>query len=246
MSVLIPTTIVHSASELTAALSKAAPGEVIALAVGNYGDVTISNLNFSNNVTITSLDPTHLAEFDTLRVMSSHGITLDHISVKFVPDSTTVHFTSAVMVADSSAITITNSVLRGGPAVNGVAFTATALDATGNVLGLPTGRGITVTRSSDISIQHNDISTFHKGVVLSKVAGITITSNEIHDLRTTPISGAVVSNAAIDSNHLHDFRPWNFGGAGDHGDYIHFWTLAGEQSAASDNIVITNNLIGTL
>ena len=243
MASLTPTIVVHSALELTKALSVATAGSTIALAAGNYGDVTISNLNFAQNVVITSLDPSHLAEFGSLRVMSTHGITLDHVAVKFVPTATTVHFSSAVIVSDSSSFSMTNSVLHGGPAVNGVPFTATVLDATGNVLGLPAARAITITRSTGITIDHNDISTFHKGIVLSSVDGISIASNEIHNLRTTPISGAVVSNATVTANHLHDSTPWNFGGAGDHGDYIHFWTLAGAQTGPSDNIVITDNFL---
>ena len=243
MATPTPTIVVHSALELTKALSVATAGSTIALAAGNYGDVTISNLNFAQNVVITSLDPSHLAEFGSLRVMSTHGITLDHVAVKFVPTSTTVHFSSAVMVSDSSSFSMTNSMLHGGPAINGVSFTATVLDATGNVLGLPAARAITVTRSTGVTIENNNISTFHKGVVLSNVNGITIASNDIHDLRTTPISGAVVSNATITANHLHDFTPWNFGGAGDHGDYIHFWTVAGSQTGASDNIAITDNFL---
>ena len=243
MAALTPTIVVHSALELTKALSVATAGSTIALAAGNYGKVTISDLNFAQNVVITSLDRSHLAEFSSISVMSSHGITLDHIAVKFVPTATTVQFSSAVMVSDSSSFSMTNSVLHGGPAVNGVPFTATVLDATGNVLGLPAARAITITRSTGITIDHNDISTFHKGVVLSNVNGITIASNDIHDLRTTPISGGVVSNATIYGNHLHDFTPWNFGGAGDHGDYIHFWTVGGSQTVASDNITITNNFL---
>ena len=243
MATVPPTIVVHSGLELTKALSLVTAGSTIALAAGNYGDVTISNLNFAQNVVITSLDPSHLAEFSSIRVMTSHGITLDHIAVKFVPNATTVHFSSAIMVSDSSGFSMTNSVVHGGPAVNGVPFSATALDATGNVLGLPAARAISVTRSTGITIKNNDISTFHKGIVLSNVDGISIASNDIHDLRTTPISGGVVSNAAITGNHLHDFTPWNFGGAGDHGDYIHFWTLAGAQTGPSDNIVVTENFL---
>ena len=243
MTISTATIVVHSALELTNALGAVTAGSTIALAAGNYGDVTISNVNFAQNVVITSLDPSHLAEFGSLRVMSTHGITLDHVAVKFVPTATTVHFSSAVMVSDSSSFSMTNSLLHGGPAVNGVPFSATVLDSSGNVLGLPAARAITVLRSTDIKIENNNISTFHKGVVLSKVSGISINANDIHDLRTTSISGEVVSNAMITGNHLHDSTPWNFGGAGDHGDYIHFWTLAGSQTGPSDNIVITDNFL---
>lgn len=227
--------------QLQSALKAAHAGDVIKLAAGNYGDLVLSGLNLSG-VKITSLDAGHPATFNTIQVKGSSGITFDHVSVKFTPDANTVAWTNAVYIYQSSGISFTNSTLAGGPAVNGVPITATTLDSTQNVIGLPTGRGIFVFNSSDVTIAGNDIQQFHKGVLMANATGITIASNDIHDLRTTPISGSNVKDVTIADNHLHDSTPWNFSGAGDHGDYIHLWTDP-DYPVANDDIVIRNNFI---
>jgi parallel beta-helix repeat protein len=156
-------------------------------------------------------------------------------------DAETKAWASAVTIQGSSNIAFNNSKLLGGLAVNGVDPLATVLDATGNVLGLPTGRGISILNSSGVTISGNDISTFHKGVVLNGASNIVLADNEIHNLRTTPISGGNVQNVTITGNHLHDSKPWNFGGTGDHGDFIHLWTVKGGLPSA--NIIIRNNFL---
>jgi Ca2+-binding RTX toxin-like protein len=233
---------VTSATELVAALQSATVGSTITLAPGDYGDVLINQQNFASEVTIKSADADEPATFNTIRIMHSSNLTLDGIEVAFKPTATTVLFDNAVSISGSSGVSVINSTIHGGPAVNGVLPTETDLDASRNVLGLPTARGINVVNSSDITIADNDISFFAKGVTLSSVDGLTIQSNEIHEMRTSLIAGGDVSNALIDANHLYHSNPWNFGGLGDHGDFIILWTTP-TQDGPSENITITNNFI---
>ncbi len=234
---------VSSAAELTAALAKAVDGTTILLNGGDYGTLSLRNLTFSSGVEIRSANADDPAVFSSIVVNNAQGLHFSQITVDFVPDETTKSHTSAVRINNSSDISIENSTITGGPAVNGVPESATKLDASGNVLGLPAGRAITVFESSDISIADNDISQFHKGIVLSKVSNAAITGNEIYDLRTTPLSGSGLSDILVDGNHFHDSNPWNFGGTGDHGDLIHFWSLPGYDTGPVSNITITNNLL---
>jgi parallel beta-helix repeat protein len=226
---------------LNAALQSAKAGDTIRLAAGNYGDVTISSKTFATDVTITSLDSTHPAAMRSLVVYKSSGINIDNVDVHFTPDANTMAFNSAVRISSSTDIQFTNGQIKGGLAVNGVAQTADKLDATGNVIGLPTARGITVEWSSGVKIENNDVSSFHKGIVVNSSSDLTIHHNSVSDVRTGTISGSNVSNIRIDDNTLSDSHPWHYGGTGDHADFIHFWTDPSKQTGPSSNITITNN-----
>jgi len=234
---------VANAAQLSAALSSANAGDTILLAAGNYGDVTISNVSFSSAVNIQSADPTNPAVFRSITLNGSHELAFDNIEVHFTPNSTTVAWDSAIRIQSCSGISVTHSEILGGLAVNGIDPSETTLDSTQNVLGYPTARGVFVMNSTDVQITSNDISTFYKGVIMSDVSNVTITNNQIHDLRGTPISGGDVSQAVITGNYLHDITPWNFSAAGDHGDFIHIWTQPTTQTTASTGLVISDNFL---
>jgi parallel beta-helix repeat protein len=236
---------VSNADGLKAALSKAKGGDKIILSAGAYGAVKLSGYSFSSAVTIVSKSAVSMASFASLDVSASKNLTFDSINIAFKPTLKTVAWDSAVRIASSSNISLINSVLKGGVAINGVPQSTAAggLDATGNVLGLPAARGISIDKSSGITLQNNEISTFQRGIVLNSVTGITVAKNDVHDLRMTPLAGADVSDATVDGNHFYNFNPWQFGGAGDHGDLIHFWTEPKSQTKASSNIVISNNFL---
>lgn len=88
-----------------------------------------------------------------------------------------------------------------------------------------------------------DLGESHKGIVLNNSSALRLLRNDIHDTRTGQISGAGVSDVVIEANRLYNSRPWNFGGRGDHGDFIHLWTEPKYQSEPSTEIVIRDNLI---
>ncbi|MGZ6015335.1 MAG: right-handed parallel beta-helix repeat-containing protein [Phenylobacterium sp.] len=235
---------VSSASQLASALASAHAGDVISLSAGNYGDVSISGKTFASDVTITSSDPAHAAVLRSLDIENSAGIHLNDINVAYTPTASTMSFSSAVMINNSHAITVTGGVMVGGNAVNGVAQTATAQDATGNVIGLPAGRAITIQNSANVNVSGTDISHFDRGIVLADATTTTLDGNDIHDLRRTAILGTG-NNLTIENNNLHDAHPWRFGDpadGGDHADFIALWTDAG-QTTASSNIVVTGNIM---
>jgi Ca2+-binding RTX toxin-like protein len=232
---------VSNATQLTSTLASAKGGDVITLASGNYGDVTISGV-FSSDVTIVSQSATSPAIFHTLTLNDSSHIKLDSLDVNATPTAATYTWSPAVSINDSSFITFAHSTVTGGNAVSGVSQTAADTDFTGNVIGMPTGYGVTVTASSNVTVNALDISQFYKGVVLYKSDYVTVSNSDIHDTRTTPIVAGGGNHITIDSNHLHDVNPWKFGPTGDHADYLAMWTNAGQTSASTD-IKITNNLM---
>jgi parallel beta-helix repeat protein len=232
---------VSSASQLTAALRSAGGGDVIKLAAGNYGDVTLSKMA-SSNITIQSADIAHAATFDTLLVKGSADLTFANINLAMTPTAATTTSSSGVMVDSSRNIVFNGGSFHGGNAISGVAQTATALDSTGNVIGLPTSRGFTIQNSTGVTVENADVSTFMRGIVITNSDKVTIQNNNIHDMRTTAIVGGG-NDLVIAGNHLSSSHPWELGHSyGDHADYIALFTGT-TQTTAFNNIIIENNVL---
>lgn len=232
---------VSNTSELYEALDKVSAGDVVELAPGDYGDVDILNLSFSSEVVLTSADKDNPAVFNSINASNISNVTFDGLMFDFVPDENTLEWDSALKVTNSSQITVRNSTFEGGDAVAGIpSDSEPGSQGASGIMGEPIGRGMTIGWSSDIIIENNDVSHFTKGIVLNDVADLTVSQNEIHDLRSSPLTGSVNSNIIIEENYFHDFYPWSLGGQGDHGDYVHLWTVADQDVPVSD-ITIRNN-----
>lgn len=239
---------IHDATPATlpATFAKALPGDTIQLGAGDYPPVALSKRTFTPPLTIKGRPDAVIA---SLNLVQCKGIVLDALAVRFKPTTTTLSHFSAVRFFQCENVTLRGSSLIGGPAVNGVPQTATALDSTGNVLGLPCGRAVTAQECKGVTITRNEISKFHTGIVPSNVDGLTITSNDITGLRTSPITGGDVDNVLIERNHLGGSKPWRFGlSGGDHGDYIHLWTVPARatramRAGASKGVVIRDNFL---
>lgn len=180
---------VSDAAQLASALAMASAGDTVRLASGSYGDVVITGANFGVGIIIASADAADPASFNTLKITGSSGVAFVGVNIDFKPDASTLSFSSAVMVDGSQGISFTGGHMWGGPAITGVAVDAAFGDSTGNVLGLPSGRAMTIQNSADVSVQSVDISRFDRGLVLSNNNGVTISNNEIHDLRRSGIVG---------------------------------------------------------
>src|SRR6185312_7111513 len=221
---------VSNAQQLTTAMSQAHGGDTILLAGGNYGDVSVGSLNYSSNVTIQSASQSNPAVFDTFHLTNCQNITVTNVDVHLVPTATSVNWQAAVGIYSCNNVTFSNSTITGGPAINGVPQTATVLDATDNVIGLPTGQGFSVTGSTGVTLTNNSISALDKGVNLSDSSGITISDSQFFNTRHGAVGGSNVSNLAITNNNISDSNPWAWGTSyGDHGDFIHLWTSPPDQ-----------------
>lgn len=227
------TTKTATTSTFTKLLATAKSGDTLVLAPGNYGALAMSNKHFAQDVTIKG------GTFTSVALAKVSGVTLDGTTVNFTPSAASTSNSQAIRIWGSDDITIVNAKVTGGLSVNGVARSATKLDSSGNVLGLPVGKGINVESSTDVVISHSDISRFAKGITFSDVSNLTVSDNDIHALRTTPISGSGHDGLSITGNHTWDSSPWNYGGTGDHGDRIHIWT----DDRPWTNVVISDNLL---
>lgn len=220
-----------SLAELRAALRRSTGGETIELADGNYGNLTLSWLKFSEQVTIKG------GTFSSVLMHNVKNIRLDDATVEFKPSSTSTSNSQAIRITNSNDIEITGARITGGPSINGVPKDASVLDSSGNVIGLPVGQGVNISFSENVTVSDSKISNFHSGIRFARSSGIEIANNEIHDLRTTGIGGSVYSDIKITGNHIYNSNPWNYGRNGDHGDRIHIWT----DNKPISGLVITDN-----
>jgi hypothetical protein len=113
----------------------------------------------------------------------------------------------------------------------------------GDVIGYPTGGGVSATLFSNLTVQGNEVWNCDKGVGFATGQHLKIVANHIHDVRTSPIVGASLSDVLVERNWLATSNPFNPNndGNGDHSDFIHFWTVKGKGSF--DSLTIHGNLI---
>jgi hypothetical protein len=225
---------VTSASELYSALAKAKGGEIIKLAAGNYGDISLTgksgfNLNFPSNVTITSADPANKAVLTGLDLRGVHNLTLDRLTFDYKFEVTDKIYERPFSVSGGSNITITNSVFDGD--------LAHGLSAADNGFGYAIG--LSIRGAANVTIAGNEFRDFHRGLTVGESTNISVISNDIHSMRMDGMNFSQVQGVVIDGNHLHDFR--GSPTSGDHSDMIQFWTAG--TSKPSTDITIKNNIL---
>lgn len=232
--------IVSNAVELSEALSNANGGDTIQMQAGHYGDLQISNLNFSSEVVLTGYDDTP-PTLNSVNIWASSNLTFDGIDFDFQPTAETLEWDSALRTNQSSDIAIINSTIQGGDAVAGIdPDSEPGTQGKHGIDGYPIGVGLIFNTSTNITVENNTISDFTAGIRVSGVDGIEINHNEISDVRKVPVGGGDVSNVVMVGNYFHDLTPWKFGGLGDHGDHVHFWTRE-SQDGPSENFVFRDN-----
>lgn len=176
-------------------------------------------------------------------VVTGSNVTVDGLAVSFTPDALTVASTPAVRVTAAANVRLLNLTVTGGPPVAGVSPDVSVNDPRpgDTVLGYPTARGLWIERSTGVLVENCRISTFHRGIGLYLLTGVTIRGCEISDIRTSFISGSVLNDALVEGNRMRSPRPWKYGGSGDHGDFAHFWTDPRILAQPSRNIVLRRN-----
>lgn len=231
--------------DLLKALSAAKAGATILVPPGAYGDVTLGKLVFSEPVTIAAEDAKIPPRFRILTIGNSEGLILRGLVCRLTPDAKTTSDTAALRIVNSKRIVVQDCTMACGMAVVGIdkSAPATVSRPGDSIIGMPIGRGLTLYDCTEITIDGCDVSTAHKGIVLDKCQGVTITGNEVHHCRTSAISGGGDARVRISGNHLHSAHPWRYGEdpKSDHGDFIHLWTVAGCGPVA--DVEICDNLI---
>lgn len=216
--------------DLAAALKASAPGAVLSVPPGAFGDVSVSGVDRSASpVTIRPLDPANPPVIRSLALNGCAGLVLEALKVRFNPMAGTRTHSAAVLINRCRGVRLVRPDVQGGEAVDGspadVDVNAARQD---NILGYPTARGIQIDASTEVAVQGGSVRTFANGVLLYRSKGVNLLDLDVSDVRFHHICGATVEDVVIERHHLAFARPWKWSGPGDHGDFIHFWTEAGQ------------------
>ena len=225
---------ISTTAGLIAALKTAQQGDVIALAPGNYGKLILKgqagfDMDFAGGVSIVSADPTNPAVFTGLDLRGAANLTFAGVTFDYTFNAGDRAWTRPFSIRDSQNITISNSVFDGDLA----AGISVAED------GFANGIALGIDDSTGIAVEESTFTTFTRGVVTSDSQDITITDNELSDMRSDGLNFSGVQRVQIADNYIHDFR--SSVAANDHADFIQFWTRGTTQ--ASTDIYITGNML---
>jgi hypothetical protein len=216
------------------------PGEVIVLAPGSYGDLTVRRPG------VTIQGPADAVVRSINVISPGNGVTLRGFTVQMAPNAATVSTLGAVRFASVTDAVVDGLTITCGNAVVGVSPDAdpTMPRPGNNVLGLPTGTGLVLQNVARATVTNCDISRAFAGVQVSDASGLLIDRCHVHDVRTSGIHGSVLGDITITNNRLEKAAPWKLGGAGDHADGVHLWTDPAKAALGrAMNIVVSDNLL---
>jgi PKD domain/Right handed beta helix region len=225
---------VANAVELEGALLAAKAGDILRLAPGSYGELILNGnqkpaLKFSGPVTITALDTEHQPVFNRIILNGVSNLFLSHFLIDYTFKSNAENRMRFVEIKQSDNIALEDSIFDGDKAND----TGTDADGYGFAFAL------SVEESNRITIANNKIYTWMRGAVFSKVHGLTVTDNELSELRSDGFDFAAVTDAIIARNHIHDFKRSPL--SKDHPDMIQFWTNGTQWPSV--NVAIENNIL---
>ena len=218
---------------LMAALSNAQGGETIYLQGGDYGSLILSSgsdtgFRFSETVRIVSADLDDPAVFSRMRLSDVSNIHIDSVcfDYNFMPGHPL--WERPFRISGSEHVTISNSLFSGDTA-----------HSTGSVNdGYPTGRGLSISGSNNISIQDNEIEGFHYGLWAVSSQDISISGNDFHSIRSDGLNFSNVQRVLIEDNHIHNFA--RAVRSSDHPDMIQFHQGTNSGSPSTDIIIRGN------
>ena len=225
---------VSSTAALYDALAKATGGEIIKLAAGSYGALTLDvktgfDRTFPSNVTITSADPLNPATFSSVKLDSVANLTLDGLVFDYKFKAGDPSFVSPFLITGGDRVTVTNSTFDGDVA-SGVSVAAN---------GFGTGYALVVRGATNVTVSNNEMHNFLRGLVVDDSSGLKITGNDISGMRTDGMDFSQVQGVLIEGNSIHDFKgsPTSL----DHCDMIQFFT-SGTTEPSTDIIIRGNAL----
>ncbi|MCP4304289.1 MAG: tandem-95 repeat protein [bacterium] len=204
-------TVVSNAAELNAAIKTASGGDVILLESGDYGRLEIIDQDFSDYVTIRSVDDSNMGRIHSIEIDNSSFIRFDSVHVEYQTNSERARFVD--VKNGSEYIDIINSEING------------PVDSTF------VGRGIYTKDSDHLTITGNYIHDVEFALAAFAGSDITVSENYVNRLGVDFMKGG----------GIYDFQIINNTGGGDiypeptwHADFIQF------QGSSSDGVIRGN------
>lgn len=212
---------VSSSSALQSALARAKAGDVIKLAPGGYGSVTVSDVTFSAPVTIISQDASRPAHFDKLMLKDVTNLTVKSVDVGDALRSGQTDRTEQLVVWESEKIVLDTVHVHG----------SLDNDATND------GYGLRIRFSHDVDVINSTFQQLNRALVISQSTDVSVVKSEFHNLRSDGVQVSETQGVLIDGNRFSSYHPVK----GDHADAIQFFTS--NTKKASTDIRIVNNVI---
>ena len=209
---------VSSTEQLSLALKSAKAGDTILLDSGTYSNVSINGLKFSTDINIQSKDPGRPAVITDLMLKDSQGINFANLEFS---NAGSTKMGGSFQVQGSSDIEFKNLYVHGSLDNN----PANDVD------------GFRILNSPNVTIKDSEFAELRIAIGHRDSDGLTISGNEIHDIRMDGVRGSGSSNVVITKNYFTDF----YRVEGDHADAIQFYT--GNTTKSAENITITENVI---
>ena len=204
---------VSTVTQLQSALSKAASGDTILLAAGNYGALDLSNKQYSSYVTLRSADPDNEAVLTSVKMDNSSFIRLNDLHVSATSNG--ADGARVVGITNSHDIAVVNSEING----------KVDSDFSGYY-------GLFAKSCSNITFANNYVHDVHDGVVIFGAQNTRITGNLVDYIGSDFFKFAGLNGTLIENNtgggHLYP-------SADAHADFMQF-------QGATNNGVIRGNV----
>lgn len=215
---------VSDAASLMAALNAAKGGEIIRLAAGSYGGLSLNDFHVAVTLTGEPGDPAILTGLDLNNV---DGLTLDGLTFDYVYQTGSGTWANFATVQNSRDITIRNAIFDGDVASS----TGTAADGAG------AGRGLRIVGSDNVLLENSEVRDFWKGIGINDSTNVTLRGNDLHGMRSDAMSISATDSLLIENNHFHDRSK---GPDADHADMIQAHSRGASKPLT--NVTIRGNL----
>lgn len=212
---------VSSRPGLVDAIARAAAGDRIILASGNYGAIDIRGRVFATDVTIQSANDSQLALIETITISASAHLAFKSLVIGRALKAGEADYSRMVSVRSSKNLKFDN-----------INFHGSLDNNPGN-----DGYGLVFNGGRNLEISNSSFTEFNRAVQVGSATDIVVKNTRFFGLRSDGLNFADVQRVVIDHNIFRDFTV----GVGDHPDAIQFWTLG--TTRPSTDIVITNNQV---
>lgn len=211
---------VATAAQLTTALSQVVGGDTIRLAAGNYGAISINNLNPTDLVTIESASALTPGHIDTMGINGSSNLAFRGLDIGRGLAAGEGEFTYMINVNGGSRIIFDRVTVHG------------SFDNVQN-----DGFGLTGSGVKGLVITDSVFTNLSKAMVIQQSDNLLVKKNSFLELRSDGINMSANHKVVIDGNLFKTFLPL----PDDHPDAIQFFNV--NQQRGSSDITIKNNVL---
>ncbi|MDO6586994.1 right-handed parallel beta-helix repeat-containing protein [Salipiger sp. 1_MG-2023] len=226
---------VADADALLEAAQSATPGTTLRLAPGRYGAFKPRGAKGSAGqpITLVSADPASPARLGYMLMDECAHVVLDGLVFDYHFDAAHKMTFRPFTLRSCENVTLTGCLFDGDTMRSDPADTA--------YHGYGWALGLSLTSARGITLRDSEIRGFGRGLVVADCHDLTITGNDLHDMRLDGMNFARVSDMLLENNHIHDFRraPEDKG----HPDMIQFWTR--RTTAPTERVTIRRNLLNS-